>query len=53
MSVNLRRRLFTVDDYHAMADAGIFGPEERVELIEGEIIEMAGIGSLHAAIVEC
>ena len=27
------KRLFTVDEYHRMADAGIFGPEERVELL--------------------
>jgi hypothetical protein len=26
------RRLFTVDEYHRMAEAGVFGPEERVEL---------------------
>jgi Uma2 family endonuclease len=51
MAVNLRRRRFTVDDYYAMADAGIFRPDERVELIEGEIIDMGAIGSLHAAIV--
>lgn len=35
------RRLFTVDEYHRMAEAGVFGPEERVELIEGEILELA------------
>lgn len=35
------RRLLTVQEYHRMADAGIFGPEERVELIEGEIYAMS------------
>lgn len=34
-----------------MADAGVFGADERVELLEGEIIEMAPIGSRHAACV--
>lgn len=46
-----RRRLLSVDDYHRMAEAGIFGPEERVELIEGEIVTMAPIGPDHSGIV--
>ena len=52
MSVELQRRRFTVDDYYAMADAGILHEDDRVELIEGEIIEMAAIGSRHAACVD-
>lgn len=52
MSVELQRRRFTVDDYYAMADAGILHEDDRVELIEGEIIEMAAIGSHHAACVD-
>jgi Uma2 family endonuclease len=52
MSVGLQRRRFTVRDYYAMADAGILTEDDRVELIEGEIIEMAAIGSRHAACVD-
>ena len=52
MSVKLHRRRFTVHDYYAMADAGILGEDDRVELIEGEILEMASIGSQHAACVD-
>ena len=52
MHVELQRRRFTVDDYYAMADAGILHEDDRVELIEGEIIEMGAIGSHHAACVD-
>jgi Uma2 family endonuclease len=51
LQVERPRRLFTVDEYHRMADAGIFGPDERVELIEGEIIQMSPIGPRHAGCV--
>ncbi len=43
-----QRRRFTVSDYYAMADAGILAHTERVELLDGEIIIMAPIGSRHA-----
>ena len=46
------RRLFTVDEFHRMAEAGILGEDDRVELIEGELIEMTPIGSRHAACVK-
>jgi Uma2 family endonuclease len=52
MSVEVTRRLFTVDEYYRMAAAGILAEDDRVELIEGEIIEMAAIGRRHAACVD-
>jgi Uma2 family endonuclease len=52
MSVELQRRRFTVGEYYAMADAGILTEDDRVELIEGEIVQMAAIGSHHAACVD-
>ncbi|MEG4810443.1 Uma2 family endonuclease [Microcoleus sp. F8-D3] len=52
MSVQMQRRLFTVQEYHLMGDAGIFGEDDRVELIEGEIILMAAIGTRHASCVK-
>src|ERR671918_1302076 len=51
MAVALRRRRFTLDEYHRMGETGILGEDDRVELIEGEIIEMSPIGSRHAATV--
>jgi len=51
MAVALRRRRFTLDEYHRMGETGILGPQDRVELIEGEIIEMSPIGSRHAGTV--
>jgi Uma2 family endonuclease len=52
MSVELQRRRFTVEDFLAMAEAGILGEDERVELIEGDIIDMPPIGSPHASCVD-
>lgn len=43
------RRLLTVDEYHRMGDAGILTEDDRVELIEGELVAMAPIGTEHAA----
>ncbi len=40
-----------VDDYHRMASAGLLGEDDRIELIEGELIAMAPIGQGHAAVV--
>ncbi|MFN8637073.1 MAG: Uma2 family endonuclease [Chloroflexota bacterium] len=42
-----KRRLFTVHEYHQMGDAGILGEDDRVELINGEIVEMPPIGENH------
>ena len=52
MLTAVKKKLFTVDDYYAMARAGIIGDDDRVELIEGEIIRMAAIGSRHQAVVD-
>ena len=42
---------FTVKDYHRMAEAEVFGPDDRLELLDGEVFEMSPIGSRHAACV--
>lgn len=43
-------RLFNIHEYHRMADCGIFHPEERVELIDGEIIKMAAKNPAHSSV---
>lgn len=45
------RHRLTTADYHKMGVAGVFRPTDRVELIEGAIIDMAPIGSAHAGVV--
>ena len=52
MAVPVERRLFTVEDYYQMAEVGLLKPDERVELIEGEIVKMSPIGPRHAGHVE-
>src|SRR4051812_14021193 len=52
MAVELNRHRFTRSEYHRMAQTGILAPDARVELIDGEIIEMSPIGSRHMAAVD-
>jgi Uma2 family endonuclease len=47
----IARPAFTTDEWHRMADAGPFGEHVRVELLDGEIIDMPPIGSRHAGTV--
>jgi Uma2 family endonuclease len=46
-----RRRRFTVDEYHRMAEAGILREDERVELLDGDVVEMSPVGDPHIAAV--
>jgi Uma2 family endonuclease len=47
----ITRRKLDVNEYHRLAEAGILGEDDRVELIEGELIQMSPIGSPHAGTV--
>jgi len=52
MTADATIRKFKVDDYYRMVDVGILAGDDRVELIEGTVIEMPPIGSHHAGIVD-
>ena len=52
MEALMPRRRFTVDEFECMGRAGILHEDERVELIDGEIIQMAAMGSRHAGSVD-
>jgi Uma2 family endonuclease len=48
MRTEATKKLFTVDEYYKITGAGVFSERVRTELIEGEIIEMSGMGVAHA-----
>src|SRR5947207_3398064 len=50
MHVDIAKKLFTVDEYYRMAEAGILDSNLRTELINGEIIQMSPLGDRH---MEC
>jgi Uma2 family endonuclease len=51
MSLPISRYYFSAAEFERMGEAGVFMKDARLELIEGEIIEMSPIGSRHAACV--
>ena len=52
MSFQVQKHYFNVNEYHRMAEVGLLSEDSRVELIEGEIIEMSPIGSTHGGTVK-
>lgn len=51
MPVGIRKRRFTADDYQRMGQVGILSEDDRVELIDGEVVAMTPIGPRHNAAV--
>lgn len=47
----VKRHRFTAEEYRAMGSAGVLGEDDRVELVGGEVVDMAPIGSRHLACV--
>ena len=52
MSTEIKRKLFTVNDCYRMSEVGILSPNDRVELIRGDIVLMSPIGPRHGASVD-
>jgi Uma2 family endonuclease len=42
---------FSTEDYEQLGNAGVLGPDERVELIRGEVISMSPVGGPHSTCV--
>jgi len=51
MSVQLQKHYFSVDEYYRMGEAGVLPDDSRVELIDGDVLEMSPIGKRHAGCV--
>jgi Uma2 family endonuclease len=52
MALPLVSHRFTVEEYHRLAEAGALGPDARVELIDGVIVDMTPISSRHQECVD-
>ncbi|HKB25386.1 MAG TPA: Uma2 family endonuclease [Methylomirabilota bacterium] len=50
-TIELKRRRFSVKEYHRLIEVGVLTKDDRVELLEGEIVEMTPIGERHAGTV--
>jgi Uma2 family endonuclease len=46
------RHRLTLDEYHRLGEAGILGEDDRVELLEGQLVDMSPIGPWHALAVD-
>lgn len=51
MAIQVLRHRFTVEDYYRMAATGVLSEDDRVELLDGEIVDMTPIGSGHMGCV--
>jgi len=51
MALQLLKGPFTVEEFHRLGEAGILREDDRVELINGQVVEMTPIGERHAACI--
>jgi len=52
MTATVERRRFTVPEFARLVEVGLFRADERLELVQGEVVEMSPIGERHAACVD-
>lgn len=52
MPTTLLKGPFTVADYHRLAEVGILHEDDRVELLDGQVVVMSPIGPRHAGCVD-
>jgi Uma2 family endonuclease len=52
MSIAISKKRFTADEYQRMGQVGILSEDDRVELIDGEVVAMTPIGARHCACVD-
>lgn len=50
-AMDITRHRFTADEYQAMGEAGILGEDDRVELVDGEVLAMSPPGPQHTGAV--
>lgn len=51
MAVQMERRLFNADELPKLIESGILHEDERIELIDGDLVKMSPIGEKHAKIL--
>jgi len=51
-AASVPRRRFTIHEYHRMGEAGVLSEDDRVELLDGEIVQMTPIWIPHASSVD-
>jgi Uma2 family endonuclease len=52
MATGTAARRFNVHEFHRLAEVGILGEDDRVELLDGQIMVMAPIGENHRTVVD-
>jgi Uma2 family endonuclease len=52
MPITISKKRFTADEYQRMGQVGILSEDDRVELIDGEVVAMTPIGARHCACVD-